>query len=240
MGFETLHDIDGQFFKENRVAVPGRVVQWLPNDKRLPEPQLKDNELPQFHQEIYMVDGAYQDVGTFQWNIVTGGLFLFGYYLNVEVDVEEFFAELKIAGGLVRQVDPVTKAITEFYYSNFPSPGWVNNIGNLVPGRGYVVSSDAAFTITKTGLTTAPVSHDLTVSQQMLAYTGGTAIDAYTVFEEVINAGALTSVEWVDPITFVSKFLYHDGSQWVNDIGNVVRGQGYIVRVTSTYNGFSF
>ena len=58
MGFETLHN-ENQFFKRNRVAVAGRTVEFLANDKRLPEPQLKNDELPAIPQEMYLVGGNY-------------------------------------------------------------------------------------------------------------------------------------------------------------------------------------
>lgn len=61
MGFESLHERN--FITKNRVAVPGRTVEFLANDKRLPEHQLKNGELPQFSQEMYLVGGDYPDPG---------------------------------------------------------------------------------------------------------------------------------------------------------------------------------
>ena len=40
-------------------------------------------------------------------------------------------------------VDPATGQIKELYYSVFGG-GWVNNIGNLVEGQGYIVKLNAA------------------------------------------------------------------------------------------------
>lgn len=63
MGFETLNE--GQFFKENRVAVGSRVVSYRANDRQLPNPQLTSNgELPSFSQNIFDPGGEY-NIGRF-------------------------------------------------------------------------------------------------------------------------------------------------------------------------------
>jgi hypothetical protein len=58
MGFESLNE--GQFVKENRIAVPNRVVSFNSNDKLTPSPQLNsDGTYPSQKQEIVIAGGGY-------------------------------------------------------------------------------------------------------------------------------------------------------------------------------------
>ena len=61
------------------------------------------------------------------------------------MDAQTAFQELITAGklDLVRWVDPSSGAIKELYYTTFPSPGWVNEIGNLTEGQGYIIKLNA-------------------------------------------------------------------------------------------------
>lgn len=57
MGFETLNE--GRFFKENRIAVPGRTISFRGDDRMFPGNKLEESELTPIPQEFYEEGQVY-------------------------------------------------------------------------------------------------------------------------------------------------------------------------------------
>lgn len=174
---------------------------------------------------------------TYNWTLPAGTTQM-GYFFKETIDAATFFDDITSnTSNLIRWVEPITQGVKEFYYSPFPTPEWVNEIGDVEPGYGFIAILASPIVITYTGYIQAQTSHQLKTGTNLLAYGSATEIDAQVAFQELIDAGVLTKVTWVDPDTLVTKELYDSGG-WINDIGNLKRGQGYQVIVTSNYGNF--
>ena len=82
---------------------------------------------------------------------------------------------------------------------------------------------------------------NLPAGYSIIAFNKETPVDAVTAFQSLITAGKLELVRWVDPSNGSIKELYYTtfpSAGWVNEIGNLTEGQGYIIKLNAPHSGF--
>ena len=172
------------------------------------------------------------------------GISLYGYTGANPIDTQTAFQTLidNSQLSLVRWINS-SGAIKELYYTTFPTPGWVNEIGNMTLGQGYVVKTTTACTLSISGnRDTSSVTHDLPSGYSLVGFNQETPLDAQTAFQPLIDAGKLELVRWVDPSTGGIKEFYYTtfpAPGWVNEIGNLTEGQGYIIKLNAAHSSFN-
>ncbi len=172
------------------------------------------------------------------------GISLFGYAGVSAANAQTVFQSAIDAQKLkyVRTIDSAT-GLTKALFYNVSLAAWVNEIGNLESGQGYIVETTSATTLTISGtkLTTS-VSQNLPSTYSLIGYTATAAQDAATAFDALIQSGKLDLIRWIDPSTGTTKELYYRTSSagWVNEIGNVTVDQAYIVKLNAAHSGFQF
>ncbi len=172
------------------------------------------------------------------------GVSLMPYSNVLAVDILSLFQPLIDANELeyVRWINPTTGMTKELYYNLFPA-GWVNKIGNIKPGQGYIVKVNRTTALVVSGnRLSTELSHDLPEGYSLIAYTNLIAQDAQTAFNDIIESGKLDVVRWVDPTTRATKELYYETSpaRWVNEIGSLQTDQAYIIKLNAPYDTFAF
>ncbi len=171
------------------------------------------------------------------------GLSLFAYAGSGE-DTQQAFQN-GLTGGLndleyVRWVDNTTGLTKELYYDIFLG-AWVNEIGDLVAGEGYLVNTTGGTTVTFSGVRLATEGeHTVPAGYSLLGYRGATNLSssALTVFSSLIT-DTQDLVRWIDGSGAV-KELYHNGSEWVDEIGIIQANQGYIIKKNAGPTYFTF
>ena len=90
---------------------------------------------------------------------------------------------------------------------------------------------------------TTPVLNNLPVGYSMIGYNKNTPQDAKDAFQSIIDSGKLVFVRWINPTTGETKELLYaafPSPAWNNEIGNLIEGQGYIIKLNDTFDGFVF
>ena len=104
-------------------------------------------------------------------------------------------------------------------------PNWVNTIGDWVNSEGYVFKMNTTDELTVTGEAIDPQTPiDLHFGYQVIGYLPEGALNAEEVFE-----GLLENLEFVR--NSEGMMLIKIGEEWVNNIGDMQPGQGYLVRM---------
>lgn len=104
-------------------------------------------------------------------------------------------------------------------------PNWVNNIGDWMTKEGYLFLMNGTETLTVEGEIMDPSSPiDIATGYSFIAYLPADPMNAMDAFETIMN----------DDLDFVrdseGQQLRKIGPNWVNGIGDVYPGQGYLVK----------
>ena len=107
-------------------------------------------------------------------------------------------------------------------------PSWVNNIGNWIITEGYLVKMNAPDDFSITGTPVDPLTPiNLNTGYQFISYFHDYPMDASTAFTGIMN----------DNLSFIRNsggdMLRKLGPNWVNNIGNVVPGEGYLAKMNA-------
>ncbi len=106
-------------------------------------------------------------------------------------------------------------------------PVWVNNIGNWVNTEGYLIKMSSADELAITGTAIDPQTPiALTTGYQIIGYLPGQAMNTEDVFQDVLG-----SLEFVRN---TAGFMFQKiGPVWVNNIGDMQAGEGYLIYMNS-------
>ena len=106
-------------------------------------------------------------------------------------------------------------------------PNWVNNIGDWVNTEGYLFKMSTADELIITGDVIDPQTPiELSTGYQIIGYLPDYLLNAEEVFEDVL--GNLVFVR-----NTAGLMLNKIGPNWVNSIGNMYPGEGYLVKMTA-------
>ncbi|MCF8303634.1 MAG: T9SS type A sorting domain-containing protein [Bacteroidales bacterium] len=114
---------------------------------------------------------------------------------------------------------------------------WVNGIGDWVTIEGYLYRMYSADTVTVNGSAVDPDATDIEIvaGYQFISYLRNAAQDAETSFGNDEDGGAGTYDDLLDGDTeFIrdsdGNILHQIGATWINGIGNLEPGEGYLVK----------
>ncbi len=107
---------------------------------------------------------------------------------------------------------------------------WVNGIGNWLNTEGYIfyMNGPANFSITGNAIDDQTLIHFATSGIKIIGYIKDHDINAKDAFESYFNAGQIDIVKNSN-----GNILRKIGGTWVNNIGNLNVGQGYMINVVT-------
>jgi len=107
---------------------------------------------------------------------------------------------------------------------------WVNGIGNWVNTEGYIfyMNGPTNFLITGNAIDDQTLIHFATSGIKIIGYIKDHDINAKDAFESYFNAGQIDIVKNSN-----GNILRKIGGTWVNNIGNLNVGQGYMINVVT-------
>lgn len=84
--------------------------------------------------------------------------------------------------------------------------------------------------------------YDLKVGQWNMLHYHGNRMSAEVKFRTLVKLDKLEVVRWQDPAGIIKEYYYttFPSPQWVNEIGNLRRGETYLVKVKTEHKGFEF
>lgn len=141
----------------------------------------------------------------------------------IPADMLSVLQPLIDAGALMRVQDEGELAVQEVLGS------WNNQIGDIDPLEGYKIKVAGAIDLVVEGTEFAlPVDIPLSSGWNFIGYPSTTPRDAQTVFQPLIDAGFLEKVIDETGATLIMVL-----GSWVNQIGDMRAGEGYVVKVNS-------
>ncbi|MCF8302234.1 MAG: T9SS type A sorting domain-containing protein [Bacteroidales bacterium] len=116
-------------------------------------------------------------------------------------------------------------------------PSWINNIGDWITTEGYLYKMYSNDVVTVNGTAVDPTSTDVPVDEgySFISYLRNSQMDALTAFGNDADGVSDTYDDLLDDDTeFIrdsdGSILHKIGATWVNGIGNLVPGEGYLVK----------
>jgi len=107
--------------------------------------------------------------------------------------------------------------------------GWTNNIGNLVPGKGYKVKVKKVSQLDILGTpSTFPFKIPLQTGWNIVGYPRSAEADAQLVVQQLIDRGTLIKVQDEKGNSLEDWGIF---GGWTNNIGNFITGEGYKIKV---------
>ena len=106
-------------------------------------------------------------------------------------------------------------------------PNWVNNIGDWIITQGYLFKMNAADDFTIVGAPVDPQTPiNVNTGYQFVSYLYDFPMDALTAFSSILDNLSLVR-------NSSGAQLRKIGPNWVNNIGNVISGEGYLVKMNA-------
>ena len=153
------------------------------------------------------------------WNIFSTNL------LPEEMDLAAVFQPLIDDGSLVKVQDEKGNSFEDWGIFG----GWTNNIGNLVPGKGYKVKVKKVSKIDVLGtLSALPFKIPLETGWNIIGYPHSAEVDAQEVVQQLIDRGTLVKVQDEKGNSLEDWGIF---GGWTNNIGNFIPGEGYKIKV---------
>ncbi len=176
---------------------------------------------PEGDGEYSIADISFYNAVTHSYNLNTGYQFISSYITPPNADMTVVLADLlnsnlsfvrSSTGNMLRKL----------------GPSWVNNIGNWVITEGYLVKMNAPDDFSITGTPVDPLTPiNLNTGYQFISYFHDYPMNASAAFAGIMN----------DNLSFIrnsgGNMLRKLGPNWVNNIGNVVPGEGYLVKMNA-------
>jgi len=163
------------------------------------------NLLPVFPSQYYNLTQGYQLISS---RLISGNPDMQNIFQN-NLDNLEFVRNT--AGFMLQKIGPV----------------WVNNIGDWINTEGYLIKMSSADQLAITGPAIDPQTPiTLTTGYQIIGYLPVQAVNAEDVFYNILE-----SLEFVRN---TAGFMFQKiGPVWVNNIGDMQPGEGYLVYMNS-------
>jgi hypothetical protein len=151
------------------------------------------------------------------WNIISFNV------LPVNADLKTIFQPLINSGELIKVMNESGSTIENV-------GTWVNEIGNSLSTEGYKVKVTQNTTLEVNGSSlTLPLSIDLSTGWNIISYPAQNAQDAKAAIQSLIDDGKLIKV-----MDEAGNTIENVGGTWFNEIGNIIPGEGYKVKVASS------
>ncbi len=149
------------------------------------------------------------------WNVVPG-----------DVDIQNILQSIIDEGKLMKVIDENGDILQHMPW------GWVNNIGDMANTEGYQVKTSGECTFSTDGSAVAlPIDIPMMNGWNQMGWPAQSPEDAETAFAALISSGTLVKV-----VDESGNILQHMPWGWVNNIGNLLPGEGYQVKVSSGCN----
>jgi hypothetical protein len=179
------------------------------------------NVFPENDGEYSIADIDFLTAVTHSYNLNTGYQFISSYITPPNSDMSVVLAEL-----MNNNLSFVRSSGGDMFRKL--GPNWVNNIGNWVITEGYLVKMNAPDDFSITGTPVEPLTPIiLNTGYQFISYFHDYPMDAFTAFAGIMN----------DNLSFIrnsgGNMLRKLGPNWVNNIGNVVPGEGYLAKMNA-------
>jgi len=179
------------------------------------------NVFPENDGEYSIADIDFLTAITHSYNLNTGYQFISSYITPPNVEMTVVLADLlnsnlsfvrSSTGNMLRKL----------------GPGWVNNIGNWVITEGYLVKMNAPDDFSIIGTPVDPLTPiTLNTGYQFISYFHDYPMNASAAFAGILN----------NNLSFIrnsgGNMLRKLGPNWVNNIGNVVPGEGYLAKMNA-------
>ena len=179
------------------------------------------NVFPENDGEYSIADIDFLTAVTHSYNLNIGYQFISSYVTPPNADMTVVLADLlnsnlsfvrSSTGNMLRKV----------------GSSWINNIGNWVITEGYLVKMNAPDDFSITGTPVDPLTPiNLNTGYQFISYFHDYPMDASAAFAGILN----------NNLSFIrnsgGNMLRKLGPNWVNNIGNVVPGEGYLVKMNA-------
>jgi bacillopeptidase F (M6 metalloprotease family) len=115
---------------------------------------------------------------------------------------------------------------------------FLNTLQSIVPGEGYWVKLQSAATLTVEGFIYPPdYSIDLKAGWNLIGFWKDNILTPEQAFELLITAGILQMVTGYNE---GGKFFDPNGPTFLNTLVEIQNGNGYWVKISNAYNGFTF
>jgi hypothetical protein len=179
------------------------------------------NVFPENDGEYSIADIDFLTAVTHSYNLNTGYQFISSYVTPSNPDMPVVLAEL-----MNNNLSFVRSSGGDMFRKL--GPNWVNNIGNWVITEGYLIKMNAPDDFGITGTPVDPLTPiNLNTGYQFISYFHDYPMDASAAFAGIMN----------DNLSFIRNsggdMLRKLGPNWVNNIGNVNPGEGYLVKMNA-------
>jgi len=171
--------------------------------------------------EYSIADIEFLTSVTHSFNLNTGYQFISSYITPPNPDMSVVLAEL-----MNNNLSFVRSSGGDMFRKL--GPNWVNNIGNWIITEGYLVKMNAPDDFNITGTPVDPHTPiNLNTGYQFISYLHDYPMNATIAFAGIMN----------DNLSFIRNsggdMLRKLGPNWVNNIGNVNPGEGYLVKMNA-------
>ena len=155
------------------------------------------------------------------WNIFSS------YLVPAEKDIGYLMSALRSQNSLIMVRDESDNTYEEGKSSGL----WTNSIGDFQNTEGYkiLVNSTSTLEITGTGIE-LPLEVELKRGANIIAFPFDHDIDAMHIFQPLIDQGILEKVQDESG----NSIEYWNAIGWINGIGNLNAGNGYLVHVNNS------
>ncbi|TGN99596.1 hypothetical protein PN36_35625, partial [Candidatus Thiomargarita nelsonii] len=165
------------------------------------------------------VELTYQDVVQQQISLETGYQFISLSVAPDDLNIESVLADILNSLEFLKDSDAnLFRKI---------GPNWVNNIGDWNLTQGYLIKMSAAATLTIENQPVDPQTQiNLTRTYQFIPYLPINPQDALTAWSTILDNLAFAKDS-------DANLLRQIGPNWINNIGNLNAGQGYLLKMNA-------
>ena len=154
------------------------------------------------------------------WNLISWNV------SPADVDMQNILQSIIDEGALVKVIDENGDILQYMPW------GWVNNIGDMANPEGYQIKVSSDCQLSNEGAAVElPLTIPLISGFNLIGWPAQSEEDAETAFADIISSNQLLKV-----IDENGNILQHMPWGWVNNIGNLLPGEGYQVKVSSSCN----
>jgi parallel beta-helix repeat protein len=154
------------------------------------------------------------------WNIFSS------YIIPNNMNMEVVMNELRLSNNLVMVQDESENTYEEWNSTD----SWINNIGDVKKTDGYKILVNSSSVLEISGREIElPLEIDLKKGVNIITFPFESQIDAIQIFQPLIDQGILEKVQDESG----NSLEYWNSIGWLNGIGNLNAGKGYIVHVSN-------